>query len=296
MAVEAPNLTLYPPQLLLSNPRITIHDIHNGIDRLGYRTPPPLSAAETLLPMYSSAFTNPDPLKAESDLTSRKRSRDSSPAYLFSNNAKTINRNNAFTFLGEDISLQMQRQQFEIDQYVARHAENVRVDVEQRRRRLISALDESITRILRAKEEEITKMAKLNWALEERVRSLCTENQIWRELAETNESTANALRNNLKQVLEQLVNGDYRHRRTAAGEDDAQSCCESSNDNERTLAEQDSSNSNYNRMCKSCWKGESCVLLLPCRHLCLCTVCGSSVHICPICKSSSNISVHVHMS
>ncbi|KAJ1406810.1 hypothetical protein SESBI_24785 [Sesbania bispinosa] len=41
---------------------------------------------------------------------------------------------------------------------------------------------------LKAK-KEIEKIGKLNWALEERVKSLCMENQIWRELAQTNEAT-----------------------------------------------------------------------------------------------------------
>ncbi|KAL2523365.1 WD repeat domain-containing protein [Forsythia ovata] len=36
---------------------------------------------------------------------------------------------------------------------------------------------------------------------EERVKSLCVENQIWRDLAQTNEATANTLRCNLKEVL-----------------------------------------------------------------------------------------------
>lgn len=179
------------------------------------------------------------------------------------------------------------------------------MQIEERRKKnsrtIIAALEEGMTQRLREKEEEIVKMAKLNWALEEKIKSLCMENQIWRELAQTNEATANALRSNLKQVLEQVLNDDFRNRNTAADEDkaadDAQSCCESNNEEMRTLAEQDSSNSNMMMMmCKHCRKIESRVLLLPCRHLCLCTVCASSVNICPICKSTNNITIHVQMS
>ncbi|XP_076909891.1 putative BOI-related E3 ubiquitin-protein ligase 3 [Bidens hawaiensis] len=277
----------------------------------------PLSGETSFPMMYSSAnFTTPDLLAAESDLTyslpvSRKRSRLSYSMSPLSD-AQNVNRNlmdhcPSFTFLGEDISSQIRQQEIEIDQLVARHAEKLKLEIEAKRRRysrkLISAVDERITHMLRAKDDEIMKMVRLNCALEERVKSLCIENQIWRELAETNEATANALRSNLKQVLEQLVNNDIQHSTTndnavVALADDAESCCESNN--EHSLAEQDNSNnnsnSNVNRLCKSCWKAESCVLLLPCRHLCLCTVCASSVHICPICKSSKNISVHVHMS
>ena len=165
---------------------------------------------------------------------------------------------------------------------------------------------------LRAKEEEIEKICKLNWALEERVKSLCIENQIWRDLAQTNEATANALRTNLEQVLASQVKDEHTRGvgfEEAAADviDDAQSCCGSSWEVERrTLAEEggdkklkDNNNNGEeesSRLCRNCRKEESCVLLLPCRHLCLCTVCGSSLHICPICKSTKNASFHVNLS
>ncbi|PWA95461.1 zinc ion binding protein [Artemisia annua] len=144
-------------------------------------------------------------MKAESGLTcslppvvSRKRMRDNTSEIMMNNNMLNG------SFLGEDISLQMQQQQLEIDHYIANHTEKVRLEIEERRkrnsRRIIAAVEEGISKRLRAKEEEIIKIAKLNWALEEKVKSLCVENQIWRELAQTNEATANTLRNNLKQL------------------------------------------------------------------------------------------------
>lgn len=182
------------------------------------------------------------------------------------------------------------------------------MEIEERRkrnsRRIIAAVEEGISKKLQAKQEEILKIARLNHALEEKVKSLYVENQIWRELAQTNEATANTLRNNLKQILEQVVNDDFRHNNntcvdeTAAGiaAEDAQSCCESNNEENVNDDCSSSSNNNNNRLCNKCGKDESCVLLLPCRHLCLCTGCASSVNVCPICKSVKNISVHVNMS
>lgn len=324
MAVEASQHSLYHPQMMITN---AIDNQANGNGPLGYGIGHPFSATNTA--MYCSGFTdpmNPVPvntanLKSESGLTcslpvSRKRARDSSDinTLLSFVNGHNMNQNHqiercgSYTFLGEDISLQIQQQQLEIDQFVAHHTEKVRLDIEERRkrnsRRLIAAVEEGISKRLRAKEEEIVKIAKLNWALEEKVKSLCVENQIWRELAQTNEATANALRSNLKQVLEQVVHDDYRHRSTTACADDAedaQSCCESNNEERRTIIENenindDCSSSNNNRLCKKCGQEESCVLLLPCRHLCLCTVCASSVNTCPVCKSTKNISVHVNLS
>lgn len=324
MAVEATQHSLYHPQMMITN---AIDNQANGNGHLGYGIGLPYSA--TTAAMYCSGFNdsinafpaNTGNLKSDSGLTcslpvSRKRARDCSDinnTLLSFVNSQNTNQNQnqigSYTFLGEDISLQIQQQQLEIDQFVAHHTEKVRLDIEERRkrnsRRLIAAVEEGLSKRLRAKEEEIVKIAKLNWALEEKVKSLCVENQIWRELAQTNEATANALRSNLKQVLEQVVHDDFRHRSTTACVDDAgdaQSCCESNNEERRTLLDHDNNNnddcssSNNNRLCKKCGQEESCVLLLPCRHLCLCTGCASSVNTCPVCKSTKNISVHVNLS
>ncbi|MFS7985055.1 putative transcription factor C2H2 family [Helianthus anomalus] len=318
MAVEAGHHTLFHPQMMLTDNQTT------GNTPLAYGLTNPLTAMYG----FTDGFpANTAPIKAESGLTcslpvSRKRPRDCSDlnTLLSFVNSRNMNQNQnqnhgnatgTYTFLGEDISMQIQQQQLEIDQFIAHQTDKVRIDIEERRkrnsRRLIAAVEENISNRLRAKEEEIMKIAKLNWALEEKVKSLCVENQIWRELAQTNEATANALRSNLKQVLEHVVHDEYRHRNTTAAcvddaaalAEDAQSCCESNNEDNQINDDCCTSNNNKNnnnRLCKKCGKDESCVLLLPCRHLCLCTVCASSVNICPVCKSTKNISVHVNMS
>mmetsp|Transcript_2193 Transcript_2193/g.7882 ORF Transcript_2193/g.7882 Transcript_2193/m.7882 type:complete len:293 (+) Transcript_2193:52-930(+) len=38
------------------------------------------------------------------------------------------------------------------------------------------------------------------------------------------------------------------------------------------------------RLCKVCLDAESCVLLLPCKHLCLCESCVASLRSCPLCR------------
>ncbi|KAI7754462.1 hypothetical protein M8C21_011182 [Ambrosia artemisiifolia] len=329
MAVEAGHHTLFHPQMMLPN---TIDFQHTSNPPYGIGNP--LTATNASMYGFTDSMnvfpTNTAPIKAESGLTcslpvSRKRARDCSDMNTLLSYANSQNMNNnqnqiqrcgngMFTFLGEDISMQIQQQQLEIDQFIACQTNKARLDIEERRkrhsRRLIAAVEENISNKLRAKEEEIMKIAKLNWALEEKVKSLCVENQIWRELAQTNEATANALRTNLKQVLEHVVNDEYHNRSTPGcveEAEDAQSCCESNNERNIRFNEQENindecssinnnNNKSSNRLCKKCGKEESCVLLLPCRHLCLCTGCASSVNVCPVCKSTKNISVHVNMS
>ncbi|KAL6998966.1 RING-type E3 ubiquitin transferase [Sarracenia purpurea var. burkii] len=344
MAVEAQRLNLFPSHLTGNRGMMSATEGNMSAYNsppIGYGLPPmSVTTTETLLPMYNSVIADSVPpknsMKADSGLTyalpvSRKRSRESVNPLISLPNGQVQSGNNrcggSFTFLGEDISLQIQQQQFEIDRFIVQHMEMVRLEVEERQkryaRRIVAAVEEGVVKKLRAKEEEMEKIGKLNWALEERVKSLYIENQIWRDLAHTNEATANALRSNLEQVLAQ-VNDEQQHRgctlddAAAATMDDAQSCCGSNyggiEEERRTLVacgdgegkevvkdkcHEDcttSSRSGNDRLCRHCGKVESCVVILPCRHLCLCTVCGSSVHTCPVCNTAKSLSVHVIIS
>lgn len=152
---------------------------------------------------------------------------------------------------------------------------------------------------LKEKDEQIQRMGKLNLVLQERVKSLYVENQLWRDLAQTNEATANSLRSNLEQVLQHVGGGEERI--SYAVEDDAESCCGSSDggggrDAEAQYKEEGNGG---DRRCRMCGERESCVLLLPCRHLCLCSVCGSGpqqLPSCPVCNSVMTATLHVNMS
>lgn len=179
-------------------------------------------------------------------------------------------------------------------------------------------MEETVMKKLRAKDEEIDKIGRLNWALEEKVKSLCVENQIWRELAQTNEATANALRNNLEQVLlaQQLPPDNVENNDAAAAAllDDAQSCCGSNlvaeegdgaatsgplhemEMNKGEKRRKHGSGYGCGRLCRNCGKEEASVLLLPCRHLCLCGVCGPSLHTCPICLCAKNGTLYLNLS
>lgn len=212
----------------------------------------------------------------------------------------------------------------------------IRMELEERQKQhariLMAAIGDGVMKKLKEKDEQIQRMGKLNLALQERLKSLYVENQLWRDLAQTNEATANSLRINLEQVLahvsdERLSPGGRGAE--VAVEDDAESCCGSTNHgNEREAEEttsagrrilagqaqggmcsrlaieaQDKGEANVNnysgnsRMCKICGERESCVLLLPCRHLCLCTHCGSTLlHTCPVCNSNMNATVHINLS
>ncbi|CAH8381522.1 unnamed protein product [Eruca vesicaria subsp. sativa] len=206
-------------------------------------------------------------------------------------------------FLGQDLSSNVQHHSFDIDRLISNHVEIMRMEIEKNRntqgRKIIEAIEQGLMKTLRAKEEEINHIGKLNLFLEEKIKSLCVENQIWRDVAQSNEATVNSLRSNLQQVLADV---ERREEHTAA--DDTQSCCGSNDEGDsderwRLVGEaQDTKRVRMisRTMCRSCGEREASVLLLPCRHMCLCTVCGSSLNTCPVCKSLKNASLHVNLS
>ncbi|GKD05252.1 probable BOI-related E3 ubiquitin-protein ligase 3 [Tanacetum coccineum] len=166
-------------------------------------------------PMYGSGMKTgfiPEPaFKAESGVTynnlpPRKRSRENG----YNNNQML----DTSVLLNEDVASQMYQQQLEIDQFVALHAEKMRSEIgEMRRRSAKRLINEGIMKKLKTKEEEITRLNQVNWSLEEKLKSLLVENQIWKELTQTNEATANNLQQLLAQAQQQeqeqtLVNDD----------------------------------------------------------------------------------------
>ncbi|KAM7269035.1 hypothetical protein ACFE04_024532 [Oxalis oulophora] len=306
MAVQShnPNLFNHPQQLINRqvmnmNPIEANSNLYNT--QMGYYPYQPTT--ETLLPVYGSFVTDSIQIKSENN---------SGVTYYNNNNNNNGSRKRTresispFSFLGHDISSHLQQQQFDIDRVISQHMEKVRMEVEERRkkqaRKIMEVVEGTVMNKLRTKEEEIEKIRKLNWALEERVKSLCIENQIWRDMAQTNEATANALRSNLEHLLATQNVDPYQQQQQQEEQngvglllmDDAQSCCGSNygEDDDKNEVE----GNQIRQLCSNCRKAECSVLLLPCRHLCLCSGCGSSIHICPICKSTKNATLLVNLS
>ncbi|KAK8943111.1 hypothetical protein KSP39_PZI009159 [Platanthera zijinensis] len=188
----------------------------------------------------------------------------------------------------------------DLDNLFIQHTHNVWEEIAERRRRftrqLAAAMENGVCKRLKVKDDEILRARRLNLALEERIRSLAVENQAWRELAQANEATAILLRSNLEQILAGQLRAkeDQRGFAAAADADDAESCC--CGESDAPVGPAVGPAMGPARACRSCGERESTVLLLPCRHLCLCVGCGRTVNFCPICKSSKSGSVNVNFS
>ncbi|XP_008787313.2 probable BOI-related E3 ubiquitin-protein ligase 2 [Phoenix dactylifera] len=301
MAVEAHHLHLFPSQLLRN--REIVNAVENPSSNI-YNTQmsfvaPVSGTTGSFIPLYNP--TTPA-AASESGLTFNNLGAAAAAVSLPKKRLRDSDR--PLSFLGEDVSSHIQQQMLDVDRLIVYHVEKVRVELMERRKRfarqILAAIEERVAKRLKAKEEEIERMGKLNWALEERIKSLCVENQIWRDLAQTNEATANVLRTNLEQVLAAQVKKEEGQRGEAfaagaAGTDveDAESCCCGENQEEER---ETTVNGWKKRVCRNCLVHEPSVLLLPCRHLCLCAACGPATHSCPICKCCKNGTVNVNMS
>ncbi|GLT59134.1 hypothetical protein SLA2020_319710 [Shorea laevis] len=327
MAVEARHMNLFPPQFITDGDFVKSSQGNGGLYNSQAESFIPLvdtntmQQAQQLWPLYQSLACDPVPAKTsmnkdDSGLTynipavtgPRKRQRD--PTFSTGFDAYAVSQKNNFSaassFLDQDVISQIQQQQQELDRFLVEHNEKLRMELEERRNRqsrmLFTVIQERVVKKLKEKDEEIQKIGKLNWVLQEKLKSLTVENQLWRDLAHTNEATANSLRSNLEQVLAHV--GEERHMSGATVADDCESSCGSNDygtENNAgvmwTAEEKAVVGGGGSRACRKCGKRESSVLLLPCRHLCLCTMCGSSlVGTCPVCDSVMNASLHVNMS
>ncbi|KAL5097615.1 hypothetical protein RYX36_001942 [Vicia faba] len=321
MAVEATFMNLMPSTHLLTNremmksnqqqqyqqQQMMNSNMYNVQMNSAMPIPIPTTMHESMLPFYQSNVC--DQNRADSGLTynnplQRKRSRDLSTE-LVSLPPQQKNRviSSESSSFADQVLYQFQNHQSEIDRILAHHNEKMRMELEEQKMRqsrvLACVIQETVAKKMKEKDEEIQRIGNLNWMLQERVKSLSAENQVWRELAQTNETTANYLRNNLEQVMAHVKEGQHH---AALIEDDAESSCGSNNAAEDV---EDAAvapifgggqSGGLARLCKNCGVRESIVLLLPCRHLCLCNVCGSTVRKCPVCDSGMDASVHVNLS
>ncbi|XP_058730633.1 E3 ubiquitin-protein ligase BOI-like [Vicia villosa] len=197
---------------------------------------------------------------------------------------------NQSNFLDQSILHLRNSQQSEINSLIAQHTENLRTEIHKltmkQARMLQCVIHDSMVKKLKQKDEAIEDLANVQLMLQERVKTLISENQIWREMAMTNETTVNSLRIELEKVMQDSESHQQRN-----GCDDAEEAESSCRSNCHVEVEKKVAGK---WMCKQCGVNRSELLLLPCRHLCLCTVCGSGILNCPLCASAVNASVQVN--
>ncbi|MQM03332.1 hypothetical protein Taro_036112 [Colocasia esculenta] len=197
--------------------------------------------------------------------------------------------------LGENLKSEIDRQKDEFDHYIRVQEEHIMKGMREMKQRhmasFLSAIEKGIGRMLREKELEIENMNRRNKELTERIKQVAMEAQTWHYKARYNESVVNVLKNNLKQAIAQGAGQAKEGCGDSEVDDAASSHCPNA-----FLTGIPHKPPLGQMACKACGSKEISMLLLPCRHLCLCKDCEDFIDICPACQSRKTASVQVYMS
>ncbi|XP_031490579.1 probable BOI-related E3 ubiquitin-protein ligase 2 [Nymphaea colorata] len=223
-----------------------------------------------------------------------------------SGGTSTSGRSQTTTPFAQDLMACLYQQNDEIDALIRLQSERLRLGLEEKRRRhyrsLLSFLEQQIVKKLRDKDMELENARARNAELEEKVKQMSLENQIWQNVARNNEAIVANLKSSLERVLLQGMGqsregyGDSEAIPSPAGADDAQSCCFEGLEDVQARAAKENEELRHRRTCRVCRENETSVLLLPCRHLCLCKDCDSRLDCCPVCNAKKSASLQVYMS
>ncbi|KAK1283065.1 hypothetical protein QJS10_CPB21g00123 [Acorus calamus] len=206
----------------------------------------------------------------------RKRRRDENTLINYPPSDRCLCRS-SFSIQGGDLFTRMQMDHQELERFIFSQTEKTMVELEQKRRRhlatVLRVVEDRMQCVLRGKDEEIAILGRKNSSLEERVRVLEMEGQIWKTLAQNNEATITALQVDIENARND--NGAVN----LEAEDSASSC-----------------HVDDGRYCRGCNRCDISVLVLPCRHLCLCSECDPKTDTCPVCMGAKNASLRVRLS
>lgn len=160
----------------------------------------------------------------------------------------------------------------------------------------LTAIEKGVGKKLHEKDLELENINRKNKELAERMKQVAVEAQQWCYRAKYNESVVNILKANLQQAMQGAADqgkegfGD-------SDKDDAASCIDPNN----YLSSAPSGSGKPcsvggNMICRTCKAKEVSILLMPCRHLCLCKDCEGLVNVCPVCQLMTTATVQVYLS
>lgn len=200
---------------------------------------------------------------------------------LFLKNTNTIANNTSY-----ELTRFMENQKQELDYYLRSQNEKLQFLLQEQRKQQIGLLMKKIESkasiLLRQKDEEIARATNRTMELQNLLNNLEMENQAWQRVAQENEAMVESLNSTLEQLKERVscaLNNDA---------EDAESCCEETG---KATGEEVEDRRKQSIVCKCCNSRNSCVLLLPCRHLCSCKDCAVSLNSCPVCGMEKKESI-----
>ncbi|PON72204.1 E3 ubiquitin-protein ligase BOI [Parasponia andersonii] len=239
----------------------------------------------------SGSILNPNPVSTGLKLSYEEEEHNSSVTSA-SENLKAVLP--VISSISDNLKIQIDRQKDEFDQYVKVQEEKIiKGVIELRQRQTVSflnAIEKGVSRKLHEKEVEIENMNCKNKELMDRIKQVTVEVQSWHYKAKYNESVVNFLRSNLQQAIAK----SGMHAKEGYGDSEVDDAASYTNMNHIGTADV-SGSSKKPINCRTCKVREVSVLLLPCRHLCVCKDCQVYIDVCPVCNVTKTASVQVYM-
>ncbi|KAI3446266.1 hypothetical protein Pfo_002931 [Paulownia fortunei] len=180
----------------------------------------------------------------------------------------------------QSISDHTENQRIEIDLFINSQNEKLRMALQEQRKHQIALFmkkyESKIQFLIKQKEEEVAKAAKRTMELQDFLKRMEIENQTWQRVAKENEAMVASLNTTIERLRETAANAA----------EDAESCClEEEQKTEKWEQE------TRKMICRCCNSRNSCVIMLPCRHLCSCKYCDALLDSCPVCKMVKKASI-----
>lgn len=162
---------------------------------------------------------------------------------------------------------------------------------------LVKRIESRTQALLLQKDQEMAQASQKTAELEELLKKLEFESQAWQRIAQENEAMVASLKIALEQQLRERASCGSND---GDGAEDAESyCCGANRDGTGTEEAQEQENRAMTTSgveagwrkattmaCKACNSRASCVLFLPCRHLCSCNSCEGFLDRCPLCATA----------
>ncbi|GER50241.1 SBP (S-ribonuclease binding protein) family protein [Striga asiatica] len=192
----------------------------------------------------------------------------------------------------QTVAAHVENQRIEIDMFINSQNERLRMALQEQRKQQMSMFvkkcESKVQFLIRHKEEEIEKAARRTAELQDYLKRMEIERHAWQRAAMDGEAAAASLSSAIERLREAAAAADGGGGGDAAG--DAESCCCVGDDDK--MARNENLEGNLRKMiCKRCHVRKSCVIMLPCRHLCACRECEGFLDSCPVCNVVKRASI-----
>uniref|UniRef100_A0A7N0V3X0 RING-type domain-containing protein n=1 Tax=Kalanchoe fedtschenkoi TaxID=63787 RepID=A0A7N0V3X0_KALFE len=144
---------------------------------------------------------------------------------------------------------------------------------------LLQTLNHQASKLIKQKDDQLQQANQKNMELQANVNTVQTEVDAWKNRAMAGRAIVHNLHNEVEKATK---------KKEKKGEGSSSKKMESSvgsNDHVVDPA----------RACKVCTIRETCMILMPCRHMCCCRPCAHAVKLCPICGAANRQGLHVAM-